>query len=346
MKRQVKVGKVLIGGGAPVSVQSMLNVKTSDVRAALPQIQKLEKAGCDIVRLAVRDERDAAAFSDLKKETNVPLVADIHFDYRLAIAAAKAGADKIRINPGNIGDDEKVGILADFLGERNVPIRIGVNGGSLDKKFSGLEMADAMAESAMYHASLLEKFGFKDIVISAKSSSVRDMIAAYEKLNEICDYPLHLGVTEAGTLRRSLVKSSVGIGSLLLKGIGDTIRVSVTGDPTEEAVAANYLLKSLGLRGGVDVVSCPTCGRTEIEVEKLSEAVEKLAAGYDKNLTVAVMGCVVNGIGEGKHADFGVAGGKDKSVIFRNGEKYKVVSNDEILSELEKLFREYDGKQF
>ncbi len=324
----------------------MLNVKTSDVRAALPQIQKLEKAGCDIVRLAVRDERDAAAFSDLKKETSVPLVADIHFDYRLAIAAAKAGADKIRINPGNIGDDEKVGILADFLGERNVPIRIGVNGGSLDKKFSGLEMADAMAESAMYHASLLEKFGFKDIVISAKSSSVRDMIAAYEKLNEICDYPLHLGVTEAGTLRRSLVKSSVGIGSLLLKGIGDTIRVSVTGDPTEEAVAANYLLKSLGLRGGVDVVSCPTCGRTEIEVEKLSEAVEKLAAGYDKNLTVAVMGCVVNGIGEGKHADFGVAGGKDKSVIFRNGEKYKVVSNDEILSELEKLFREYDGKQF
>ena len=217
MKRQVKVGKVLIGGDAPVSVQSMLNVKTSDVRAALPQIQKLEKAGCDIVRLAVRDERDAAAFSDLKKETSVPLVADIHFDYRLAIAAAKAGADKIRINPGNIGDDEKVGILADFLGERNIPIRIGVNGGSLDKKFSGLEMADAMAESAMYHASLLEKFGFKDIVISAKSSSVRDMIAAYEKLDEICDYPLHLGVTEAGTLRRSLVKSSVGLGSLLLR---------------------------------------------------------------------------------------------------------------------------------
>lgn len=342
MKRKVKVGKLFIGGDAPVSVQSMLNVKTSDVRSALCAVRKLEEAGCDIVRLAVRDAADAEAIADIKKETDMPLVADIHFDYKLAIAAAKAGADKIRINPGNIGDDEKVRILADFLGERNIPIRIGVNGGSLDKKFEGLTTSDAMAESAMYHASLLEKCGFRDIVISTKSSNVKDMVACYEKLNKICDYPLHLGVTEAGTLRRSLVKSSVGIGSLLLKGIGDTIRVSITGDPQEEVVAAKYLLKALGLRDGVEVVSCPTCGRTEIEVEKLSEAVEKLAAGRNKNLTVAVMGCVVNGVGEGRHADFGVAGGKDKSVIFRNGEKYKVVSNDEILVELEKLFAEYD----
>ncbi len=344
MKRKVKVGNLYIGGDAPVSVQSMTNVRTSDVEAVAAQIDRLQSVGCEIVRLAVRDEKDAEAFSEIKKRTSLPLVADIHFDYRLAIKAAEAGADKIRINPGNVGGDENVKILADFLGERNIPVRIGVNGGSLDKRFCGMPLGEAMAESALYHASLLEKFGFKDIVLSVKSSSVRDMIEANRRLDKACDYPLHLGVTEAGTLRRSLVKSSLGIGTLLEEGIGNTVRVSITGDPVEEVVAARYLLGSLGLTEEAEVVSCPTCGRTEIEVEKLSEAVEKLAARYKKKLTVAVMGCVVNGIGEGKHADFGVAGGKGRSVIFKNGEKLKTVSNEDILTELEILFDEYDGK--
>lgn len=344
MSFKVKAGAVEIGGGAPVSVQSMTNTRTSDVKGTLAQIDSLFRAGCEIVRIAVRNEQDASAISDIVKESPVPVVADIHFDYRLAITAAKNGAAKIRINPGNIGGEDKVKRLADVLGGAGIPVRIGVNGGSLESEFDGLPLYKAMAESALSHLAMLEKAGFHDTVISVKSSDVVQTVKAYRLLASETYNPLHIGITEAGTVKSGLIKSSAGIGSLLLDGIGDTVRVSLTARPEEEVFAARKLLNCLGLRKDMpEVISCPTCGRTEIDVQGLADAVEQIAVQAGKPLKIAVMGCVVNGIGEGKEADFGVAGGKEKSVLFKKGKKYKTVPNGEILEQMKLLIGEYEA---
>ncbi len=344
MSFKVKAGAVEIGGGAPVSVQSMTNTRTSDVKGTLAQIDSLFRAGCEIVRVAVRNEQDASAISDIVKESPLPVVADIHFDYRLAITAAKNGAAKIRINPGNIGGEDKVKRLADVLGGAGIPVRIGVNGGSLESEFGGLPLYKAMAESALSHLAMLEKAGFHDTVISVKSSDVVQTVKAYRLLASETDNPLHIGITEAGTVKSGLIKSSAGIGSLLLDGIGDTVRVSLTARPEEEVFAARKLLNCLGLRKDMpEVISCPTCGRTEIDVQGLADAVEQIAVQAGKPLKIAVMGCVVNGIGEGKEADFGVAGGKEKSVLFKKGKKYRTVPNGEILEQMKLLIGEYEA---
>lgn len=344
MSFKVKAGAVEIGGGAPVSVQSMTNTRTSDVKGTLAQIDSLFRTGCEIVRVAVRNEQDASAISDIVKESPVPVVADIHFDYRLAITAAKNGAAKIRINPGNIGGEDKVKRLVDVLGGAGIPVRIGVNGGSLESEFGGLPLYKAMAESALSHLAMLEKAGFHDTVISVKSSDVVQTVKAYRLLASETDNPLHIGITEAGTVKSGLIKSSAGIGSLLLDGIGDTVRISLTARPEEEVFAARKLLNCLGLRKDMpEVISCPTCGRTEIDVQGLADAVEQIAVQAGKPLKIAVMGCVVNGIGEGKEADFGVAGGKEKSVLFKKGKKYKTVPNGEILEQIKLLIGEYEA---
>lgn len=340
MSREIKVSNLKIGGNNPIVVQSMCNTKTYDVDATVKQIIDLENEGCELIRVAVPDERSGNALKEIVKQIHIPLVADIHYDYKLAILSAENGASKIRLNPGNLKPD-KIEYVASFLKERQIPIRIGVNGGSLEKQFQGLPLDDAMVESALYHTSLLEKHGFYDTVISVKSSNVKKMVSAYRKLSEKVDYPLHLGVTEAGTMNMGVVKSAIGIGSLLVDGIGDTIRVSLTADPLEEIRCAKRILKSLDLIGGVEVVSCPTCGRTNIEVEKFANEIEKLTKNVDKNIKIAVMGCVVNGVGEGKDADFGVAGGKEFSVLFKNGEKYKRIKNEDILTELMKMVEEF-----
>ena len=323
-RKSIKIfaGAVPIGGDAPVSVQSMTNTDTRNVEATCAQIKKLKEAGCDIVRLAVLDMEAAKAIAEIKKQVSVPIVADIHFDYRIALEAAKSGVDKLRINPGNIGGADRVRAVADACRERKIPIRIGVNGGSLEKsvveKYG--HTAEAMAESAMGHVKLLEDEDFRDICISIKSSDVRTTVEAYGLLAERCEYPLHLGVTETGTEYMGIVKSSVGIGSLLLRGIGDTLRVSLTADPVAEVKAGITILKSLGLRGGPQLVSCPTCGRTRVDLIPIATQVEKRLEGIDRNITVAVMGCAVNGPGEAKNADYGIACGEGEGLLFRKGE--------------------------
>ena len=343
--KQVKVGNILIGGGAPVSVQSMLNKPAEDIEASVKQALELQAAGCQIIRSAVPNMDAVKLIEALKENLTVPVVADIHFDYRLALACADAGVDKIRINPGNIGSDDKVKAVADKCREKNIPIRIGVNSGSVEKEILakyGSPTPEALVESALYHASLLEKFDFSDIVISIKSSDVENMVKAYTLASERCDYPLHLGVTEAGTARMGLIKSSIGIGSLLLNGIGDTIRVSLTDDPVKEVEAAYDILKGAGLKkDGVRIVSCPTCGRTKIDLIGLANRVEAALKDCKKPLKVAVMGCVVNGPGEAREADIGIAGGDGCAMIFRKGEILRKVPESEVveqlLEEIEKL---------
>ena len=336
--RAVFAGGVQIGGDAPVSVQSMLNVPAHDVEGNVAQAKSLYEAGCEIIRAAVPDLKSAQLIPALKKAVPVPVVADIHFDYRIALACVEAGVDKIRINPGNIGSDERVKAVADACRAQSIPIRIGVNSGSLEKEIlakHGAPTAQALAESAMYHVRLLEKCDFCDIVISIKSSDVQRMVEAYEIIAAQCDYPLHLGVTEAGTARMGLIKSSAGIGSLLLHGIGDTIRVSLTGDPLEEIKSAKLILKTLGLRqGGVEVVSCPTCGRTQINLIQLANQVENMVADIPLDIKVAVMGCIVNGPGEAKEADIGIAGGIGEGLIIKHGEVFKKVPESELLEAL------------
>ena len=322
--KQIHVGPVAIGGGAPVAVQSMCNTHTSDARATIEQIARLHDAGCEIIRLAVPDQAAADALPEIVHASPIPVVADIHFDYRLALAAAKAGVHKIRINPGNIGEPDNVRKVAEACRERGIPIRIGVNGGSLEKRLLekyGHPTPEALVESALRHVRLLEKFDFTEICISVKSSDVPLNMAAYRLLHEKVDYPLHLGVTEAGTPTMGLLKSAIGIGGLLCEGIGDTMRVSLTADPVEEVYAAKRILQACGIRrSGVNLVSCPTCGRTQINLIALAQEVEQRLQGLEREITVAVMGCVVNGPGEAHEADYGIAGGKDCGLLFRRGE--------------------------
>ena len=338
MTRQINVGGVKIGGGAPVVIQSMLNTKTTDVAGSLAQIRALEAAGCQVVRLAVPNMEGARGFAEICKESPLPLVADIHFDYKLAIAAAEGGAAKIRINPGNIGGEDRVKAVVDACKERNIPIRIGVNGGSLDKRLLekyGHPTAEALVESAFEHIALLEKYGFYDICVSMKSSTVPTMVKAVRLFREKCDYPIHIGVTETGTVRMGLMKSAMGIGALLLDGIGDTIRVSLTDDPIEEVYAAKDILKAAGLRKeGVNIISCPTCGRTKIDLISLVNQVDEALKDCQKPITVAVMGCVVNGPGEAREADIGIAGGDGCGMLFEKGQQIEKLPYDELLGAL------------
>lgn len=335
--KQVRLGALMIGG-EKITVQSMLNKPAHDIEGSVAQAVELERAGCEIVRAAIPDKDAVRLIGAIKKEISIPLVADIHFDYRLALEAVAAGIDKIRINPGNIGEDSRVKQVADACRTAGIPIRIGVNSGSLEKNILakyGRPTPEALVESALYHVSLLNKFDFDDIVISIKSSDVETMISAYELLAQQCDYPLHLGVTEAGTDRMGLIKSSIGIGSLLVKGIGDTIRVSLTSDPVNEIAAGKDILKALGLcKNTVTMVSCPTCGRTRIDLIALANKVEQAVSGIEKPLKVAVMGCVVNGPGEARDADLGIAGGDGCAVLFKKGEIVRKVSEEEILPAL------------
>lgn len=332
------VGNVPIGGGASVAIQSMLNTKTTDVAGSLAQIDALKNAGCQIARLAVPNMEAARGFAEICKESPLPLVADIHFDYKLAIAAAEGGASKIRINPGNIGGEDRVKAVVDVCKEKHIPIRIGVNGGSLDKALLekyGHPTAEALVESAFQHLELLEKQGFYDACVSMKSSTVPTMVAACRLFRSKCDYPLHIGVTETGPVRQGLIKSAMGIGALLMDGIGDTIRVSLTDDPVEEIYAAKDILKAAGLRKeGVNIVSCPTCGRTRIDLIGLVNQVEKALKNCEKPITVAVMGCVVNGPGEAREADIGIAGGDGWGMIFEKGEQVDKLPYDELLPAL------------
>ncbi len=338
MTRQIQVGNVLVGGGAPVSIQSMLNTKTTDVEGSLSQIRALAAAGCEIVRLAVPDPEAAKGFGRIAAQSPLPLVADIHFDYKLAIAAAENGAAKIRINPGNIGGEDRVKAVVDCCKMHRIPIRIGVNGGSLDKELLqkyGHPTAEALVESAFSHIALLEKYGFYDICVSMKSSTVPLMMDAYRLFAEKSDYPLHLGVTETGTEYMGTIKSAMGIGGLLCMGIGDTIRVSLTADPVREIYAAKAILKAAGLRkDGVNIVACPTCGRTKIDLIGLASRVEAALADCKKPITVAVMGCIVNGPGEAREADVGIAGGDDCGVLFVKGELKEKLPYDQLLPRL------------
>ena len=336
--KKIVVGGVEIGGGAAVSVQSMCNTKTWDVEATVQQIKDFRAAGCDIVRIAIPDMRAAEAVSAIKEQVDMPLVADIHFDYRLALAVAERGIDKIRINPGNIGEEANVKAVAEACKKRNIPIRIGVNGGSLEKRLLekyGHPCPEAMVESARDHVALLTKYDFDNICLSLKSSTVPTTIAAYRMASECFDYPLHLGVTETGTEWNGTIQSAVGIGTLLSEGIGNTIRVSLTADPVKEVSAGIAILKAAGLRkGGVKFISCPTCGRTEIDLIGLATKVEERVRNIPRDITVAVMGCVVNGPGEAREADYGIAGGKDKGLIFKKGEVLGTYDYDELLPRL------------
>ncbi|MBR5569628.1 MAG: flavodoxin-dependent (E)-4-hydroxy-3-methylbut-2-enyl-diphosphate synthase [Oscillospiraceae bacterium] len=344
MTRSIHVGGITIGGGAPVVIQSMLNTKTEDVAGSLAQILRLQAAGCQIARLAVPDKVAAEAFSEICKESPLPLVADIHFDYRLAIAAAEGGAAKIRINPGNIGGEDHVQAVVAVCKERGIPIRIGVNGGSLDKRLLekyGHPTAEALVESAFEHLELLEKYGFYDTCVSMKSSTVPTMVAAARLFRSKCDYPIHIGVTETGPVRMGLMKSAMGIGALLLDGIGDTIRVSLTDDPVEEVYAAKDILKAAGLRNdGVNIISCPTCGRTKIDLIGLVNKVDEALKDCEKPITVAVMGCIVNGPGEAREADIGIAGGDGCGMLFERGQQICKLPYDELLPALLKRIEE------
>ncbi|MBR0063561.1 MAG: flavodoxin-dependent (E)-4-hydroxy-3-methylbut-2-enyl-diphosphate synthase [Oscillospiraceae bacterium] len=344
MTRQIKVGSVAVGGGAPVSVQSMCCTDTRDPAATADQINALAAAGCDIVRVAVPDMTAAKAIAEIKKRIKLPLVADIHFDYKLALAALDGGVDKIRLNPGNVGGEDRVRAVARACETRGVPIRIGVNSGSVEKALLrkyGAPTPEALVESAIGHAKMLENVGFGDICVSVKSSAVPTTVAAYRLMHEKTDYPLHLGVTEAGTEYLGCITSAVGIGTLLMEGIGDTVRVSLTADPLREVPAGIAILKAAGVRrGGVRFVSCPTCGRTEIDLIGLANEVQNRLAGIDKDITVAVMGCVVNGPGEAREADFGIAGGKGEGLIFKKGEIVRKAPYDRLADELIKLIGE------
>lgn len=339
-KRVVDIGGVKIGGDYPVAIQSMCNTDTRNVKETVSQILRLEEAGCEIIRVAIPDMEAAEAVGKIKAQIHIPLVVDIHFNYSLALEAMRRGADKVRINPGNIGSRDRVRAVVDMAKERGVPIRIGVNGGSLEKpllaKYGG-PTADALVESALGHIEILDELNFKDVVVSIKVSDVPTMLEAYRKFNDISDIPLHIGVTEAGTLMSGTIKSAVGIGTLLADGIGDTMRVSLTADPVEEIYAAYSIQKTLGLRkNGTMLVSCPTCGRTQINLIKIAEEVEKRIAKIDKPITVAVMGCAVNGPGEAKEADIGIAGGRGSAIIFSRGEILRKVNEDEVVEELMK----------
>ncbi len=339
-KKQVKAGNVLIGGGAPVSVQSMLNTPAGDIDACVKQALALESAGCEIIRTTVPDLSAVRTVAALKEAVSVPIVADIHFDYRMALEAAEAGADKIRLNPGNIGADDRVKAVADKCRQKEIPIRIGVNSGSVEKSILakyGAPTAQALVESAMYHVGLLQKFDFDDIVISLKSSSVQTAVKAYRLMAQTADYPLHVGITEAGTERMGLLKSSAGIGSLLMDGIGDTVRVSLTADPVKEVYAAYDILKATDVRRrGVNLVSCPTCGRTKIDLIGLAARVEDALKNCQKQITVAVMGCAVNGPGEAANADIGVAGGNGYGLLFSKGKILRKIKEEELFTELMK----------
>ncbi len=343
--RTVDVGGVKIGGGNPISIQSMCNTDTRDVKSTVEQIKKLEDAGCEIIRVAVPDIEAAEAVKEIKKQIKIPLVSDIHFDYRLALACIKNGIDKVRINPGNIGDRERVKLVADAAKANGIPIRIGVNGGSLEKhlvaKYGGAT-ADALVESAMGHIQILDSVNFSDMVVSIKVSNVPVMLDAYRKFSEKCDIPLHIGVTESGTEYMGTVKSSIGIGTLLSEGIGDTMRVSLTADPVKEIYLAKDILRVLEIRNdGVEFVSCPTCGRTQIDLIKIANEVEEHLKNVDKKIKVAVMGCVVNGPGEARDADIGIAGGKGECLIFKKGTPLRkvpeAVAVEELIKEIEKL---------
>lgn len=343
--RSVQCGNLKIGGDARISIQSMTNTDTRDVQATVNQILRLEEAGCEIVRIAILDEEAANAIKRIKSQIHIPLVADIHFDYRLALLAIENGIDKLRLNPGNIGDIDRVRKVVEQAKSRNIPIRIGVNAGSIDNKIFnkyGEINADALVESAMEHIQILEHLDFQDIVISLKASDIRLTVEAYRLLSQKVNYPLHIGITEAGTLWSGTVKSSIGIGSLLLDGLGDTIRVSLTGDPVEEIKVAKEILKSLRLRSfGVNLISCPTCGRCQIDLIQLANRIEEKLKQVDKPITVAIMGCAVNGPGEAREADIGIAGGKSSALLFKKGEIIRKLSEDEIervlLEEIDKL---------
>lgn len=351
MREQTKVihiGDKVIGGGNPILIQSMTNTKTEDAEATIKQILKLEKAGCDIIRATANNEAAAKAFSEIKKNIHIPLVADIHFDYKLAIMAMEYGADKIRINPGNIGGMDKMRAVVEAAKAYKVPIRVGVNSGSLEKnlvsKYHGVT-AEGIVESALDKMHILEELGFDDIVISIKSSDVLMCVKAHELIAQRTNYPLHVGITEAGTIMRGNIKSAIGLGLILHQGIGDTIRVSLTGDPINEIVSAKLILKTLGLRkGGIEVVSCPTCGRTSIDLIGLANKVENLVSDYeDLNIKVAVMGCVVNGPGEAREADLGIAGGNGEGLLIKNGEIIKKVPEEQLLSVLEEELKNWNA---
>lgn len=334
----IRIGDRVIGGGNPILIQSMTNTKTENVNATVAQIRRLEEAGCEIVRCTVPTMEAATALKEIKKQVSIPVVADIHFDYRMAIAAMKNGADKIRINPGNIGSIERIRAVVDTAKERDIPIRIGVNSGSLEKdileKYHGVT-AEGLVESALDNVKIIEDLGYDNLVVSIKSSDVMMCAKAHELIAEKCPYPLHVGITEAGTLYSGNIKSSVGLGIILSQGIGDTIRVSLTGDPVEEIKTAKLILKTLGLRkGGIEVVSCPTCGRTQIDLIRLANEVETMVAGIPLDIKVAVMGCVVNGPGEAKEADIGIAGGKGEGLLIKKGQIVKKLPEDQLLDVL------------
>lgn len=336
--KQVKVGNVLVGGGAPVSIQSMLNIPASDIENSVKQAVRLEEAGCEIIRIAIPNMEAVRLIPALKENVKMPVVADIHFDYKLAIESVASGVDKIRINPGNIGGTDRVKAVVDACKPKEIPIRIGVNSGSVEKEILakyGSPTAEALCESALYHASLLERLDYTNIVLSMKSSNVKTMVDAYKLAAQKCNYPLHLGVTEAGTERMGIIKSAAGLGALLLQGIGDTIRVSLTADPVKEIYAAKDILKALDIRrDGVQFVSCPTCGRTKIDLISIATEVENRLRDCNKNIKVAVMGCAVNGPGEAKEADIGIAGGNGVGLIFKKGEIIRKVPEDKLIEEL------------
>ncbi len=336
--REIRIGDVIIGGNNPIAIQSMCNTKTADVKSTVAQILELEEAGCEIIRCTANDMAAAEGFSEIKKQIHIPLVADIHFDYRLAIAAMEHGADKIRINPGNIGGEDRIAEVVKVAKERSIPIRVGVNSGSLEKeivaKYGGVT-AEGLVESALDKVRIIEDHDYDNMVVSIKSSDVMLCVDAYKLFAEKSDYPLHVGITEAGTIRRGTIKSSVGLGLILGAGIGDTIRVSLTGPVTEEVRVAQQILQSLGLRrSGIEIVSCPTCGRTEIDLIDLANRVEELVTGYDLDIKVAVMGCVVNGPGEAKEADLAVCGGKGEGLLLKHGEVIKKLPEAELLPAL------------
>lgn len=341
----IQIGNKVIGGGNPIMIQSMTNTKTEDVEATVNQIQKLEEVGCDIIRCAVPTMEAAKAISEIKKHISIPLVADIHFDYRLAIAAIENGADKIRINPGNIGDINKVRAVVEAAKAKNIPIRVGVNSGSLEKDILekyGKVTAEGIVESALDKVKMIEDLGYDNLVISIKSSDVMMCVKAHELIAEKTDYPLHVGITESGTVTSGNIKSALGLGLILNQGIGDTIRVSLTGEPVEEIRSAKLILKTLGLKtGGISVVSCPTCGRTQIDLIGLAEKVETMVSKYDLDIKVAVMGCVVNGPGEAREADIGIAGGKGEGLLIKKGEIIKKVPEEELLNVLEEELRNW-----